>query len=809
MHYLLFMKKWILLGALMAFLGFNAHANTVLSNPKAADAKNNAASFVSDTVPDAIPYYIGVSSNPTVGGTTTGAGDYYNGQTCTLTATPNPGYTFANWTENGSPQWSNPVYSFTVTESRNLVANFEALNYTISAYADPYIGGSVTGAGIYGFNQTCTLTATANPGYDFVCWTENGSNVSSNPTYSFTVTADRNLVATFAVQSFTISTTINPTNAGTASGAGTYYYNQTCTLTAVPETGYYFRYWSENGVPVSNDATYSFSVTASRNLVAQFGRLSYVISATVNPTEAGSVSGTGPYIYETICTLTATPAEGYTFVSWTENGYPVSNEATYEFSVTGNRNLVANFTLASYQISATTNPTIAGTINGAGTYLYDQLCTLVAIANEHYTFQNWSEEGGQVVSYNSTYSFNVTGPRNLVANFTTDTYTVSVTANPEEGGVVDGGDDYYYGQLCTVSAEPNTGYSFENWKENGVVVTTSSSFEFTVTNNHDLVAHFSRNHYNINVNVGTGGTVSGDGGYGYGDVCHLLATPDECYEFVGWYENGVLLSNEPELSFVVEGNRTIEASFQLIQYQLILSVNDTLMGESFAEINGTTYYSCDTCVINFYCGDSCTITAIPSEDYYHFDYWIDENSNVFSTEAVYTFVMNQNYNLTAIFNKNLYLVNPEIYPEEAGEVTGDIGYHAYGDTVTICAHAFENYYFEHWIVNDTLFVEDSCYTFVVYGENHIIAGFYYDDAVSESLSSSIALYPNPAYDVVQIEGEGINRASVYNVYGQLIEVVEVRKQSAFNLEVGHYQSGTYILMLDTDKGTAVKRFVKQ
>jgi hypothetical protein len=40
-------------------------------------------------------------------------------------------------------------------------------------------------------------------------------------------------------------------------------------------------------------------------------------------------------------------------------------------------------------------------------------------------------------------------------------------------------------------------------------------------------------------------------------------------------------------------------------------------------------------------------------------------------------------------------------------------------------------------------------------------------------------------------------------------MVEVRNQSTIRLEVGHYPSGTYILMLDTDLGTAAKRFVKQ
>ena len=107
------------------------------------------------------------------------------------------------------------------------------------------------------------------------------------------------------------------------------------------------------------------------------------------------------------------------------------------------------------------------------------------------------------------------------------------------------------------------------------------------------------------------------------------------------------------------------AEFQPIQYQLSVAVNDTTMGLSYAVINGETYFACDTCFVTVNCGDTCTIFAMPTQDYYHFDYWIDGNGDVFSWEPVYMFVMDQDYHLTAIFNKDVYLVNPEIYPEEA------------------------------------------------------------------------------------------------------------------------------------------------
>ena len=52
------------------------------------------------------------------------------------------------------------------------------------------------------FGSTCTLIATANNGYAFVNWTNGGIEVSTNPSYSFTVTEAGVYVANFE-QGFT------------------------------------------------------------------------------------------------------------------------------------------------------------------------------------------------------------------------------------------------------------------------------------------------------------------------------------------------------------------------------------------------------------------------------------------------------------------------------------------------------------------------------------------------------------------------------------------------------------------------------
>ena len=75
----------------------------------------------------------------------------------------------------------------------------QTASYTITATASPTQGGTISGAGSYQQGQTCTLIATANTGYTFSNWTENGTQVSTDATYSFTVTGNRNLVANFVV----------------------------------------------------------------------------------------------------------------------------------------------------------------------------------------------------------------------------------------------------------------------------------------------------------------------------------------------------------------------------------------------------------------------------------------------------------------------------------------------------------------------------------------------------------------------------------------------------------------------------------
>ena len=507
-------------------------------------------------------YTVNVSAEPSNGGMVSGGGTYNYNQNCTVTAMPNTGYTFLNWTENGNPVSTNASYTFTVTGNRDLVAHFQLQSYTVTATAEPSNGGTVSGGGTYSYGQTCTLTATPSSGYTFVNWTRNGTQVSTNANYTFTVTESAAYVAHFQLQVHTVTVTVNPSNGGTVTGGGTYNHGQTCTVVAAPSNGYTFVNWTENGNVVSSNASYSFTVNNDRTLVANFLLDNYVVSLSAEPANGGNVTGGGAFHYGDNCTVIATGNPGFSFVNWTENGTQVSSNASYSFIVTANRTLVANFTSQNYVITAIAEPSYGGTVSGAGGYNYGETCHLAATANSGYIFLNWTKNGTVVSSY-SDYSFTVTETATYVAHFQAQTYTVTVSSNPTEGGTVSGGGTFFYGQTCTVHASANDCYSFTNWTENGNVVSSQADYSFTVTGNRSLVANFTRDTYEVTVEITPecAGIVTGAGTYPCGETCTLTAVPNENYAFMNWTEDGNIITINPMAQFVVTEPHRLEANF--------------------------------------------------------------------------------------------------------------------------------------------------------------------------------------------------------------------------------------------------------
>ena len=363
-----------------------------------------------------------------------------------------------------------------------------------------------------------------------------------------------------------------------------------CTLTATANEGYTFVNWTENGTVVSTNATYSFTVTSNRNLVANFEQaLSdlYVITATANPSEGGTVTINGT-------------SSGETFISDNFEEYTVGNKIAYENIVTGhdwwttwnnlpgssedgvvasyNGNKCGHLTYGNDQIlllgdngdgvyelafdvlvpqgkngyfnvmhhfagsnstwafqcylhmtnngSSSTQAPGHGTVHAGGNGVADIPCvydawmhfrlhvdTYADTARYYYTAPGENE----VLIYEwqwslDTYGNNVVGsgleamnfyPPQNAANSEYYLDNISFTrsrgeAEPEaHRGAVRASGTFVSGTTCVLTATPNEGYTFNNWTKDGVEVSTNAIYSFTVTEDAAFVANFSESQSSI------------------------------------------------------------------------------------------------------------------------------------------------------------------------------------------------------------------------------------------------------------------------------------------------------------------------
>ena len=126
-----------------------------------------------------------------------GAGGYNHGETVTLTATENTGYTFTGWTKNGATVSTDATYTFAASGNETYTANFSLNTYTVSVKVEPAGAGEVIGTGSYNHGETVTLTAIPHEGYAFVQWLTPTRSVLTDPTLTFTAEGNATLTALF------------------------------------------------------------------------------------------------------------------------------------------------------------------------------------------------------------------------------------------------------------------------------------------------------------------------------------------------------------------------------------------------------------------------------------------------------------------------------------------------------------------------------------------------------------------------------------------------------------------------------------
>ena len=117
--------------------------------------------------------------------------------------------------------------------------------------------------------------------------------------------------------------------------------------------------------------------------------------------------------------------------------------------------LTASFTLNQYDL--VTSAGTGGTVSGAGIYDHGSVASLLATADEGYSFAGWTIDGAEV-SGGSEISLQMTGAKTATASFTFNQYDLVTSAGT--GGTVSGAGTYDHGSVASLVATADEGYHF-------------------------------------------------------------------------------------------------------------------------------------------------------------------------------------------------------------------------------------------------------------------------------------------------------------------------------------------------------------
>ena len=263
---------------------------------------------------------------------------YGGSQTYAVSAAAN--YHISDVVVDGGSVGAVTSYPFTnVTTNHTITASFAINTHTLVVTA---LNGSVTknpDQANYDHGSNVQLTATADTGYHFTGWSGDASG-AVNP-LTVTMDTNKNITANFAINIYTLGVTATNGTVGKNPDQANYDFGTSVVLTATPAVGYSFVSWSGDASGSSNPL--KVTMDGDKNITANFAINTYTLDVTATNGTVGKNPDQANYDFGTSVVLTATPAVGYSFVSWSGDASGSSNPL--KVSMDGNKNIAANFAI--------------------------------------------------------------------------------------------------------------------------------------------------------------------------------------------------------------------------------------------------------------------------------------------------------------------------------------------------------------------------------------------------------------------------------------------------------------------------------
>ena len=630
------------------------------------------------------------------------------------------------------------------------------------------------------FSSLAANASTTVSGFSFTL--NNGVTLGSNVTLHYkAVNGSNTWEGDFGItpdQIFTVTAIANNADYGTVSGGDQYHYGESCTVTATPADGYMFTSWTQNGNVVSTTAQYVFSVNSDVDLVANFA--SGVMIGDGGSSSNEFLPSYNYYNYsltEQIYTSAEMGGAGIiTSVAFYNEG--AAKTRTYDFYMKNTTK--STFTGATDWITVTSSDKVFSgsvtmvandwtTITFSTPFVYDGTSNVVLVADDntgtytnspHMACRVFTATNQALYAYNDNTNFNPLSPptssstNNAVLSsknqivltkeaIPTESFNITVSANPAQAATVTGGGEYQFGQNVTVTATPNEGYTFTGWTENGNTVSSELSFSFTATCARTLVANFIQaieigegtsthnylptyNYYNYSMTeqiytaaeIGMAGTINSIAFYNEGAEktrtldFYLKATTKESFSSkTDW----ITVANSDK---VFSGDVTLAANtWTFVNFTTPFEYDGTSNIVLVVDDNSGEYTSSPHLACSVYNADGNQTIYIYSDGTNY-----NPASPTTSQSSNYATLSVKNHIMMGITASGAYTINVSANPTEGGTVSGG-GTFEEGESCTLTATANTGYNFTNWTLNGSVVSTDATYTFNVTASGTYVANF--------------------------------------------------------------------------------------
>ncbi|MGN0767772.1 MAG: InlB B-repeat-containing protein, partial [Christensenellales bacterium] len=268
----------------------------------------------------------------------------------------------------------------------------------------------------------------------------------------------------------------------------------------------------------------------------------------------------------------------------------------------------------------------------------------------------------------------------------------------------------YYGDEVSVTALNNPGYVFNGWYYEGTKVCGESTYTFSMpAGDVTYIAKWIECPVTLEKNISEAGSVGGLDGAAIGEETTIIATTNNGYTFIGWYDGETKVSDEESLTYTFI--MTDEKKTYTAKWTYYTLTTETNMPEAGAYTQKTEE--------KITVGESVTLTAVPYAGYTFIGWYDGETKVSDGTSLTYTFNMPAE-SRTYTAKWTYYTLTTETNMPEAGTYTQKIEEKiTAGESVTLTVNTNFCYTFIGWYDGDTKVSDGTnlTYTFKMPAEN--------------------------------------------------------------------------------------------